>query len=64
MTALPTTALHALKVTPETARLLFNALTCKKQLHIIPGNGHMGHLDRHKGVVFALTADWLLNTLL
>ena len=49
---------------PETARLLFNALTCEKQLHIIPGNGHAGHLDRHKKIVFALTADWLLNTLL
>jgi uncharacterized protein len=48
---------------PETARLLFKALTCQKQLHIIPGNGHMGHLDRHKDRVFALTAGWLLKTL-
>lgn len=47
----------------ETARLLYDALTCKKQLHIIPGNGHLGHLDRHKDKVFALTADWILQNL-
>lgn len=48
---------------PETAHLLYNALSCKKELHIIPGNGHLGHLDRNKQVVFALTADWVLQTL-
>jgi len=48
---------------PETGRLLFQALTCKKQLHIIPGNGHVGHLDRHKDKVFSLTADWMLENL-
>jgi pimeloyl-ACP methyl ester carboxylesterase len=48
---------------PETARLLFAALTCKKQLHIIPGNGHVGHLDRHKDKVFSLTAQWTLENL-
>jgi len=48
---------------PETARLLFAALTCKKQLHVIPGNGHVGHLDRHKDKVFSLTADWALENL-
>jgi alpha-beta hydrolase superfamily lysophospholipase len=48
---------------PETARLLFAALTCKKQIHIIPGNGHAGHLDRHKDKVFTLTADWALENL-
>jgi len=49
---------------PETARLLFAALVCQKQLHIIPGNGHAGHMDRNKHIVFALTADWALRTLL
>lgn len=49
---------------PETARLLYEALTCQKQLHIIPGNGHLGHMDRNKDKVFALTADWALRTLL
>jgi pimeloyl-ACP methyl ester carboxylesterase len=48
---------------PETARLLFQALECKKQLHIIPGNGHVGHLDRNRSLVFALTADWALDNL-
>ena len=48
---------------PETARRLFEALTCQKQLHIIPGNGHVGHLDRNRDKVFALTADWVLKTL-
>jgi alpha-beta hydrolase superfamily lysophospholipase len=48
---------------PETARLLFAALKCKKQLHVIPGNGHVGHLDRHKDKVFSLTGDWALENL-
>jgi uncharacterized protein len=48
---------------PETARLLHARLTCKKALHIIAGNGHLGHLDRHKEKVFALTCEWLLEHL-
>ena len=48
---------------PATARLLYDALICKKQLHIIPGNGHVGHLDRNRGQVFTLTADWALENL-
>jgi alpha-beta hydrolase superfamily lysophospholipase len=48
---------------PETARLLYDALMCKKQLHIIPGNGHVGHLDRNRNQVFTLTADWALENL-
>ena len=47
--------------TPKTAHLLFEALRCKKELHIIPGNGHVGHLDRNRHQVFELTADWILN---
>lgn len=46
---------------PETARRLYAALTCKRELHIIPGNGHVGHLDRNKAKVFALTAEWALK---
>ena len=49
--------------TPETARMLYAELTCKKQLHIIPGNGHAGHMDRNKEKVFALTCEWLLENL-
>ncbi|MFO1501280.1 MAG: alpha/beta fold hydrolase [Verrucomicrobiota bacterium] len=48
---------------PETARLLYEALACPKRLHIIPGNGHMGHLDRNKHEVFASTTDWVLEHL-
>jgi alpha-beta hydrolase superfamily lysophospholipase len=48
---------------PDTGRLLHAALTCKKALHIIPGNGHVGHLDRHKEKVFALTTDWVSQNL-
>jgi alpha-beta hydrolase superfamily lysophospholipase len=44
---------------PETARRLFAALTCKKKLQIIGGNGHAGHMDRHKQKVFELTSDWI-----
>ena len=48
---------------PKTAHLLFDALTCKKELLIIPGNGHVGHLDRNRAAVFAATADWALKHL-
>ncbi|HEU6447734.1 MAG TPA: alpha/beta fold hydrolase [Verrucomicrobiae bacterium] len=46
---------------PETGRLLHAALTCEKDLHIVEGNGHVGHLDRHRAKVFELTANWLLK---
>jgi pimeloyl-ACP methyl ester carboxylesterase len=49
---------------PETGRLLSEALTCKKQLQVVPGNGHVGHLDRNRAKVFALTADWVLDNLM
>jgi pimeloyl-ACP methyl ester carboxylesterase len=48
---------------PETGRLLCDALTCKKQLQVVPGNGHVGHLDRNRAKVFALTGDWVLENL-
>lgn len=48
---------------PETARVLFETLTCIKQLNIIPGNGHLGHLDRNKTAVLNLTAEWALRHL-
>ena len=46
---------------PASARRIYSALTCRKQLHIIPGNGHAGHLDRHRLKVFELTRSWLLK---
>ena len=48
---------------PETAQLLYDALICKKQLHIIPGNGHAGHADQNRSQVFSLTANWALENL-
>ena len=48
---------------PETARRLFAALTCKKRVEIIEGNGHAGHADRNKQKVFELTSEWLLENL-
>jgi uncharacterized protein len=48
---------------PDTARLLYGTLTCTKGLHIIEGNGHLGHLDRNKHTVMELTAEWALKHL-
>lgn len=48
---------------PQSGQMLFEALTCKKQIEIIPGNGHVGHLDRNRVRVFELTADWVLRNL-
>ncbi|HEY1037744.1 MAG TPA: alpha/beta hydrolase [Candidatus Paceibacterota bacterium] len=44
---------------PETAQILFDALTVSKQLQVIPGNGHAGHLDMNKERVFQHTLTWL-----
>jgi alpha-beta hydrolase superfamily lysophospholipase len=46
-----------------TAQRLHRDLTCKKELVIVPGNGHVGHLDRNRDKVFELTSNWLLNHL-
>ncbi|MFA6050451.1 MAG: alpha/beta fold hydrolase [Candidatus Paceibacterota bacterium] len=43
---------------PETAKILYDALTCEKEIHVIKGNGHVGHLDIHKDEVYALTLQW------
>jgi hypothetical protein len=48
---------------PKSGQMLFQALTCKKHIQIIPGNGHVGHLDRHRDKVFKLTADWALENM-
>ena len=47
----------------STARLLHERLTCEKELVIVPGNGHVGHLDRNRQEVFDLTARWLTKHL-
>ncbi len=43
---------------PETARLLFDALTCEKSLELIPESGHSGHLDTQKTAIMAHTSQW------
>jgi alpha-beta hydrolase superfamily lysophospholipase len=43
---------------PETARLLFDALTCEKILELIPESGHSGHLDTQKTAVMNHTSKW------
>jgi alpha-beta hydrolase superfamily lysophospholipase len=43
----------------STAHRLHDSLKCVKGLEIVPGNGHVGHLDRHRERVFELTANWL-----
>ncbi len=64
--AVPTLVLHGQedKVDPpETAQLLYDALTCEKRLEIIPSSGHVGHLDKQKDRVMELTAEWALRHL-
>jgi len=66
MVSAPTLVLHGQEDRidpPETATMLFEKLTCIKQLSIIPGNGHMGHMDRNKARVLDLTARWALTHL-
>lgn len=43
----------------STGRHLLAKLTCEKELAVVPGNGHVGHLDRNRDKVFDLTASWL-----
>ncbi len=62
----PTLVLHGAQDrvdSPQTARVLFDTLTCPKELHIIEGNGHLGHLDRNRHMVMDLTAGWALSRL-
>jgi len=62
----PTLVLHGAEDKidpPETAHLLFATLACEKDIHIIPGNGHVGHMDRNKEEVMNLTADWAIKHL-
>ncbi len=63
----PTLVIHGEddKVDPVmSAHMLFHALTCIKSLHIVPGNGHLGHMDRNKSIVMELTSSWAQNHLI
>ena len=48
---------------PATAEVLFNHLTADKALHILPGSGHLGHMDRQKDEVIRLTCQWFKKRL-
>jgi alpha-beta hydrolase superfamily lysophospholipase len=48
---------------PESGRLIYEALGCEKELKVIEGNGHMGHVDRNRMAVFEATAGWILRHL-
>ena len=43
---------------PDTARELFGKLKSKKELHIIPQSGHIGHLDYQKKKIQNLAKSW------
>jgi alpha-beta hydrolase superfamily lysophospholipase len=45
----------------ESAHVLFDALTCEKELAIIPENGHAGHLDKNRAAVFDRTVSWVIQ---
>jgi pimeloyl-ACP methyl ester carboxylesterase len=47
----------------STGQRLHKDLTCVKELVVVPGNGHVGHLDRNREKVFELTSDWLVKHL-
>jgi uncharacterized protein len=48
---------------PAVAQRLFDALTCKKAVQLVPGNGYVGHLDRNREKVFELTSGWVNQNL-
>ncbi|MEZ4549188.1 MAG: alpha/beta fold hydrolase [Desulfobacterales bacterium] len=64
--AAPTLVLHGEEDRvdpPDTARVIFNTLTCEKALEFIPQSGHCGHLDTQKETIMQLTADWAIKHL-
>lgn len=57
----PTLVIHGEedKVDPvKSSLMLFRELSCTKSLHIVPGNGHLGHMDRNKNIVMELASNW------
>ncbi len=48
---------------PASAEMLFSRLRGDKALHILPDNGHMGHMDTQKREVLQLTCQWFVNRL-
>ncbi|WP_369601515.1 alpha/beta fold hydrolase [Hahella sp. SMD15-11] len=48
---------------PASARALHDALTCERELVLIPGSGHVGHLDQARDQIRQLTCQWFRNRL-
>ena len=46
------------------ARVLYEALTCEKEMHVVEGSGHLLHLDYRKDEVFGLLLEWFERHLL
>jgi pimeloyl-ACP methyl ester carboxylesterase len=47
----------------STGEELLKRLTCEKEMVVVEGNGHVGHLDRNRHEVSRLTSDWLVKHL-
>ena len=57
----PTLVIHGAQDQMEPvsgASVLYETLTCEKELRIVEGSGHLLHLDYKKDEVFALLVDW------
>jgi len=57
----PTLVIHGAQDQMEPvsgAHVLYETLTCEKELRIVEGSGHLLHLDYKKDEVFALLLDW------
>lgn len=64
--SIPTLVIHGREDqvdSPESAKVLYDALTCEKSLEFISPSGHCGHLDTQKDKVLQLTMQWALNHL-
>ncbi|RJP86499.1 MAG: alpha/beta fold hydrolase [Desulfobacteraceae bacterium] len=64
--SIPTLVIHGEEDhvdSPQTARLLYDSLTCEKSLEFISPSGHCGHLDSQKNRVLELTKEWAFKYL-
>ncbi len=62
----PTFVLHGQEDridSPESARMLFEKLTCEKRLFLVPESGHCGHLDTNSHLVLNLAIGWFVRHL-
>ena len=48
---------------PDSSKILYEKLKCKKNIIVIPETGHTGNLDRHREKLFEYTSDWVYEHL-